>query len=96
MYTDYWQLNEKPFEMTPDPRYLYCSREHEEALTKLIYTVRDRKGAMLLTGLYGCGKTLLCRYFLNELIGPKYEIALITNPRLSANELIAENGLSAW
>lgn len=76
--------------MTPNPRYLYFSQEHEKALTKLIYTVQDHKGAMLLTGLYGCGKTLLCRYFLNELRGPKYEIALITNPRLSANELLEE------
>jgi len=90
MYTKYWQLSEKPFEMTPDPRYLFWSKAYEEALTKLIYTVRDRKGAMMLTGLYGCGKTLLCRYFLNELMRSKYEIALITNPRLSAKELLEE------
>jgi len=90
MYLEYWRLKEKPFEMTPDPRYLYFSHEHEEALTKLIYTIREGKGAMMLTGLYGCGKTVLCRYFLNELIGSNYEIALITNPRLTANELLAE------
>lgn len=57
---------------------------------KLIYTVRDRKGAMLLTGLYGCGKTILSRVFLNELRGSRYEVALITNPRLTANELLTE------
>ena len=90
MYTEYWQLNEKPFELTPDPRYLYYSREQEEALVKLIYTVKDHKGAMLVTGLYGCGKTVLSRVFLNELISLKYEVALITNPRLSANELLVE------
>jgi len=90
MYTQYWHLNEKPFELTPDPRYLYFSREHEEALMRLIYTVKDLKGAMLLTGLYGCGKTVLSRVFLNELNTSKYEIALITNPRLSANELLKE------
>ena len=90
MYTDYWNLREKPFEMTPDPRYVYYSREHEEALMRLFYTVRDLKGAMLLTGLYGCGKTILSRVFLNELIGSKYEVALITNPRLTANELLIE------
>lgn len=90
MYTDYWNLREKPFELTPDPRYVYYSREHEEALMRLIYTVRDLKGAMLLTGLYGCGKTILSRVFLNELIGSKYEVALITNPRLNARELLAE------
>ena len=90
MYTQYWQLKEKPFELTPDPRYVYYSREHEEALTRLIYTVRDLKGAMLLTGLYGCGKTILSRVFLNELKGSKYEIALVNNPRLSATELLSE------
>ncbi|VAX37869.1 hypothetical protein MNBD_UNCLBAC01-735 [hydrothermal vent metagenome] len=90
MYTEYWNLKEKPFELTPDPRYVYYSREHEEALMRLIYTVRDLKGAMLLTGLYGCGKTVLSRVFLNELIGSKYEVALLNNPRLTARELLAE------
>jgi len=90
MYEQYWNLREKPFEQTPDPRYVYYSKEHEEALMRLIYTVKDLKGAMLLTGLYGCGKTVLSRVFLNELIGTKYEIALITNPRLSAHELLVE------
>lgn len=90
MYTEYWNLREKPFELTPDPRYIYYSKAHEEALTRLFYTVKDLKGAMLLTGLYGCGKTILSRVFLNELIGSKYEIALINNPRLTANELLIE------
>ncbi|MFT5388365.1 MAG: general secretion pathway protein A, partial [Candidatus Omnitrophota bacterium] len=54
------------------------------------YTVRDRRGAMLLTGLYGCGKTLLSRFFLNVISGPKYEVALINNPRLDSIELLAE------
>lgn len=90
MYLNYFNLNEKPFELTPDPRFVYYSREHEEALMRLIYTVRDLKGAMLLTGLYGCGKTILSRVFLNELLDSRYEVALITNPRLSADELLIE------
>jgi general secretion pathway protein A len=90
MYQGFWGLKEKPFELTPDPRYVFYSREHEEALMRLIYTVREVKGAMLLTGLYGCGKTILSRVFLNELSGTKYEVALITNPRLSATELLIE------
>lgn len=90
MYTEYWNLKEKPFELTPDPRYVFYSREVEEALIRLFYTVRELKGAMLLTGIYGCGKTVLSRVFLNELIGTKYEVALVTNPRLSANELLME------
>lgn len=90
MYCDYWQLKEKPFELTPDPRYVYYSAKHEEALMRLIYTVKEAKGAMLLTGLYGCGKTVLSRVFINELVGTKYEVALITNPRLTAKELLTE------
>jgi general secretion pathway protein A len=90
MYTEHWQLREKPFELTPDPQYVYYSKEHEEALTRLFYTVQDLKGAMLLTGLYGCGKTVLSRVFLNELVGSKYKVALINNPRLTAHELLIE------
>ena len=90
MYCEYWNLKEKPFELSPDPRYVYYSKEIEEALLRLIYTVQELKGAMLLTGLYGCGKTVLSRVFLNELVGTKFEVALITNPRLSANELLIE------
>lgn len=90
MYTEYWNLKEKPFELTPDQRYVYLSKDHEEALIRLCYTVSESKGAMLLTGNYGCGKTILSRVILNELIGPKYEIALITSPNYSAVELLEE------
>ena len=69
MYVQHWQIYEKPFELTPDPKYVYYSKAHEEALLRLIYTVRDSKGAMLLTGGYCCGKTVLSRVFLNELVG---------------------------
>lgn len=90
MYTDYWGLKEKPFELTPDPRYVYYSKQTEDALMRLIYTVSDHKGAMLLTGMYGCGKTILSRVFLSELVGTRFEVALITNPRLSGDELLTE------
>ncbi|MBU1864235.1 MAG: AAA family ATPase [Candidatus Omnitrophica bacterium] len=90
MYTQYWNLKEKPFETTPDPRFIYYSREYEEALMRLFYTVREQKGAMLLTGRYGCGKTVLSRVFLNELAGSKYEVALVNNPRCSSRELLEE------
>jgi len=91
MYTQHWNLFERPFELTPDPKYVYYSKEHEEALLRLIYTVRDSKGAMMLTGAYGCGKTVLSRVFLNEMAGAnRFEIALITNPRFNAKELLIE------
>ena len=91
MYTKYWNLYEKPFELTPDPKYVYYSKAHEDALLRLMYTVRDAKGAMLLTGGYGCGKTILSRVFLNELVGMnRYEVALMTNPRYNAKEFLVE------
>lgn len=91
MYTQHWNLYEKPFELTPDPEYVYYSKAHEEALLRLIYTVRDSKGAMLLTGGYGCGKTVLSRVFLNEMVhAGNFEVALITNPRFNAKELLVE------
>ena len=90
MYQNYWGLREKPFELTPDQKFVYYSREHEEALLRLCYTVKDLKGAMLLTGHYGCGKTILSRVFLNEIMGSKYEVALITNPSFNAHELLEE------
>ncbi|MBF0217692.1 MAG: AAA family ATPase [Candidatus Omnitrophica bacterium] len=91
MYLEHWYLREKPFENTPDPKFMYYAKGHEEALIRLLYATKELKGSMLLTGGYGCGKTVLSRVFLNELIATgKYEIALVTNPKFSANELLAE------
>ncbi|MCK4648810.1 ATPase, partial [bacterium] len=61
MYEEYWGLKEKPFENTPDPRFLYYSPKHEEALTRLLYAIREKKGAAILTGGFGAGKTVLSR-----------------------------------
>jgi len=90
MYEDQFGLKEKPFENTPDPRFLYYSPEHEEAINRLIYSVNERKGAALLTGEYGCGKTVLSRLLLEKLPQDKYEIGLITNPLLTPLELLKE------
>lgn len=90
MYQAHWKLREKPFENTPDPRYLYYSRKHEEALSRMLYAVRERKGAALLTGEYGSGKTLLSRVLLQELSSAQYKSAIIFNPKLPALELINE------
>ncbi|MDI6641548.1 MAG: AAA family ATPase [Elusimicrobiota bacterium] len=88
MYEEYWNLTEKPFENTPDPKYFYRSSQHEEGLAGLIYVVREGKGAGLLTGIYGCGKTLLCRALMKELEQDVYKVALITNPRLDDVEML--------
>lgn len=91
MYEAYWKLKEKPFENTPDPRFMYYSKKHEEALTKLLYGVKEGKGAVLLTGEYGSGKTILSRIVIGELIKNKiYELALITHPQLTPLQFIQE------
>lgn len=88
MYEAYWELKEPPFENTPDPRYFYRSHQHEEGLARLIYVVRQRKGAGMLTGVYGCGKTLIAHALQKELEKDIYRIGLVTNPRLTDVELL--------
>lgn len=91
MYEAYWQLKEKPFENTPDPKFIYYSLQHKEALARLLYIVRERKGAALLTGEYGSGKTLLSRVLWQELQQDHlYQSVFILNPRLSGIEFIQE------
>lgn len=92
MYEAYWRLNEKPFENTPDPRFLYASSKHEEALMRLLYAIRERKGAAMLTGEYGSGKTLLSRVIWSNLNEEedRYRIALIVNPAIPRLEFLGE------
>jgi type II secretory pathway predicted ATPase ExeA len=91
MYINYWGLAEKPFENTPDPKFLYYSQQHEEAMARMLYVVREKKGAALLTGEYGCGKTLLSRVLKNELQQEnKYQAVYIMDPRLLGLEFIQE------
>jgi general secretion pathway protein A len=58
LYEEYWGLNTLPFENVPDPRFLYRSSQHEEALMRLLYATKSQKGAVMLTGEIGCGKVL--------------------------------------
>lgn len=88
MYAEYWSLTEKPFENTPDPRFIYYSPQHEEALSRMLYVVREGKGAAMLTGIFGCGKTLLARTLLKELDRDIYRTAFIANPYLDHAELL--------
>lgn len=80
MYEAYWELTEPPFENSPNPKFFYLSPEHEEALVRLVYTVRHRKGCAMLIGEHGCGKTTLSRALIQRLESERYEIALLTNP----------------
>lgn len=91
MYEAYWHLKEKPFENTPDPKFVYYSKKHEEALMRLLYAIKEEKGAAMLTGDYGSGKTVLTRIIIEELIKNKtYDAALITHPQLTPIQFIEE------
>ncbi len=87
MYLEYYQMREAPFNITPDPRFLYFSPRHQEAFNHLLFGVSQRKGFILLTGEVGAGKTTVCRKLLEEL-GPRYHTALILNPCISGTMLL--------
>jgi|CXWL01.1.fsa_nt_gi type II secretory pathway predicted ATPase ExeA len=86
MYERHFGFTEKPFNLTPDPRYLFLSPKHQEAYANLEFGVRERNGFLLLTGEVGTGKTTLVRHFLSQL-GPDVRTAVILYPALSAGEL---------
>ena len=90
MYLEYWGLKIPPFENLPNPDFLYFSPKHEEALTRLIYAAQGRKGAAMLTGDAGMGKTTLTRAFIRQLPGEKFDVGLITNPSLQPVEFLKE------
>jgi general secretion pathway protein A len=99
MYTDFYKLNRNPFEITPDPYFLYATKEHKEALAALYYGVRQHKGFVVLTGEVGTGKTLLIRCLLQLCKGSDIASAYIFNSRLSTLEFLqyaaTDFGLSA-
>jgi general secretion pathway protein A len=84
---DYYNLREEPFNITPDPRFLFFSAKHQEAFNHLLFGIHQRKGFIELTGEVGAGKTTICRKLLEEL-GPKCKTALILNPCLSIDQLL--------
>lgn len=86
MYKDFYGLTEKPFSKTPDPRFLYLSRGHQEALARLEYVIEEREIA-LLTGGIGCGKTTISRALMDSM-GDAYHFGFIFNPRLNVLEFL--------
>ena len=88
MYLEFYGLREPPFNMTPDPRFLYFSEHHREAYHHLVYGITSRKGFIELTGEVGSGKTTLCRAVLAGLRSEKIETALILNPSLTETQLL--------
>jgi len=86
MFEAFYGLKEKPFSKTPDPKYLFLSKSHEEALARLQYAVEEKE-LILLTGEIGCGKTTLTRALM-DLLGPEQRIINIINPRLTALQFL--------
>jgi general secretion pathway protein A len=84
---DYYGLREHPFDITPNPRFLFYSAKHREAFNHLLYGIRERKGFVQITGEVGAGKTTLCRALLEEISG-SFTTALILNPTLDIDLLI--------
>jgi general secretion pathway protein A len=87
VYLEFYGLKQTPFDLTPNPRFLFHSGKHREALNHLLYGIRERKGFVQLTGEVGAGKTTLCRAMLERLDG-QFATALILNPVLDADELM--------
>ena len=88
MYETFYGLAEKPFSLTPNPRYVYYSEHYRAALDHLLYGLREKEGFMLLTGVVGTGKTTLCRELLENLDGDRFRTALLFNPFLNGTEML--------
>lgn len=88
MYLKHFDLTERPFSITPDPRFLYMSARHREALAHLLYGLGEGGGFVQLTGEVGTGKTTICRCLLEQ-VPDNVDIAMVLNPKVTATELIA-------
>jgi len=87
MYKSFFKLKENPFNVNPDPRYLYLTREIEEALTGLMYGIQTRKGFITLTGEVGTGKTTLVNRLLDWLHHKRVKTAFLFNSRMNSSQL---------
>ncbi len=88
MYTNYFGFNEKPFTLTPNPRFIFLSKNHKEAFAHLLYGINNHYGFIALIGEVGAGKTTVLRALLGQLQDANYRSALIFNPCLSGVELL--------
>jgi len=89
MYCDFFGLQQKPFSLTPNPQFLFLSRQHRDVLAHLLYGLKSRCGFIGISGEVGTGKTTLLRSLLQEIDTDDYRIALIFNPFLSSHELLS-------
>jgi general secretion pathway protein A len=87
VYNEFYGFREAPFNLTPDPRFLFFSDKHREAFNHVLFGIRERKGFIQITGEVGAGKTTICRAILSEL-GPGCKTALILNPMVTSTQLM--------
>ncbi len=87
MYHDFYGFRESPFNLTPNSKFFFSSTRHMEALSTLVYAIKERKGFVVITGNIGSGKTTVCRALLNQL-DSKTQTALITNTHISGRDLL--------
>jgi general secretion pathway protein A len=88
MYLDFWGLARMPFKNTPDPEFYFHSPQHEETLTRMLFCVQNDMGAAVVTGVFGCGKTLLIHLLRTRLERSNYQFVMISNPQLDDVELL--------
>src|SRR5215208_7151532 len=88
MYEEFFGLTEKPFALTPNPKFVFHSDQYRAAEEALLYGVAQREGFMLVTGAPGTGKTTLCRDLLEKLNPEQYRVALLFNPFLNGVEML--------
>ncbi|MFC1814707.1 ExeA family protein, partial [Thermodesulfobacteriota bacterium] len=88
MYLEYWGMKSFPFENVPDSNLFFESPQHEEALFRLLFAVKHRKGVAMLTGEVGSGKTTVSRAFINRVSVEGFDALAITNPALNPMDLI--------
>src|ERR1035438_2895228 len=88
MYTTFFGLTKKPFNITPDPAFLFLTDQHREALAGLTYGILDRKGFSTLSGTAGSGKTTILSWVLQKLAASEVQSSVILNPMLSPDEFL--------
>jgi general secretion pathway protein A len=90
MYEKHWGLKEKPFQNTPDPRFVYLSQQHLDAAALMIYVIKENLGAGMLTGEYGSGKTVISRLLFEILPRSIFDFAIVIQPQLTPLEMLTE------
>ena len=88
MYLEHWEMNILPFENTPNPSFFYPSSMHKEALERLNYTVAQGKGAAMILGGIGCGKTIISHALIHRLRKERYRVVAMTNPAFEPTEFL--------